>query len=506
MRGIRKGLKYMAIALATLFFVWISVYESYAAEETEQAETGVIFRQAVADENKLKVYIRGADAEENLSYQIGSIPVESMEVYRINEDRKPVHTLIMLDNSVSIPAGSRDKIKELMSGIVDAHTEKEEFRIAIFSDKIDYLSDTYSNDYTVLKNAIASIKYNDQETYLTDVLYDLVDDLNKDAYMGYTRVIVISDGVDNKQLGVTREELNLKLKETPYPIYTVGTSTGKNNDQLENMFALSRLSKSEYCILEESQTAEIFSSLSKDANMIVVEAQIPEDAKVGGRQSSKLLFSDGTQLVFDVHMPFHVKAKQEEPTVKPEPSQEPPTTEVMEAKEKEGIPAFLLIGILAGIVAVAVIVIVVILLMRKKKVPSETGGGSDTVITADTEETVRINDDGGGILPPSGRSGRIKYRVTLINKTDMSRTYQCELKNSISLGKVSGNDIVVNAGTVSKRHCMITNKNGRLFIQDLNSTNGTFVNNERINFETEIFSGTTIRMGREELIAKFEQV
>ena len=205
-------------------------------------------------------------------------------------------------------------------------------------------------------------------------------------------------------------------------------------------------------------------------------------------------------------MPFHVKAKQEEPTVKPEPSQEPPTTEVMEAKEKEGIPAFLLIGILAGIVAVAVIVIVVILLVRKKKVPSETGGGSDTVITADTEETVRINDDGGGILPPSGRSGRIKYRVTLINKTDMSRTYQCELKNSISLGKVSGNDIVVNAGTVSKRHCMITNKNGRLFIQDLNSTNGTFVNNERINFETEIFSGTTIRMGREELIAKFEQV
>ena len=256
MRGIRKGLKYMAIALATLFFVWISVYESYAAEETEQAETGVIFRQAVADENKLKVYIRGADAEENLSYQIGSIPVESMEVYRINEDRKPVHTLIMLDNSVSIPAGSRDKIKELMSGIVDAHTEKEEFRIAIFSDKIDYLSDTYSNDYTVLKNAIASIKYNDQETYLTDVLYDLVDDLNKDAYMGYTRVIVISDGVDNKQLGVTREELNLKLKETPYPIYTVGTSTGKNNDQLENMFALSRLSKSEYCVLEEWQTAE----------------------------------------------------------------------------------------------------------------------------------------------------------------------------------------------------------------------------------------------------------
>lgn len=524
MRRTKKSFKYMMFVFAVLFLACFTVGNIYAAEGldssdvTEEPDNSIItgtlgtevkFKQAVADENKIKVYVRNADTSQNMTYQIGSIPVSAIEVYKIDEDRSPMRTLIMLDNSISIPSGSRGRIKELLEAIVDAHTEKEVFRLATFSDKISYLSDTYSDDYTVLKNVISSISYNDQETYLTDVMYDVVDDLNKDAYMGYTRVIIISDGVDNKQLGVTREELNAKLKETPYPVYTVGTFTGKNNDQLESMFALSRVSGSAYFVLEDTETTVIVSELSRDAQMTVVEAQIPEEAKIGGKQSSKLLCSDGTQLIFDVHMPFHVRTEQKEPVIGTEPEVVPvsKTTEPVEEEEKDGAPVILIVGIIGGIVLlVLVVVVVIVLLMKKKKVPVDGGETVSTEMIIETE-TQRIDDgESGGILPPSGRGKKIKYRVTLSDKADMSRTYQCELKNSISLGKIAGNDIVVNAATVSKRHCMITNRNGRIFIQDLNSTNGTFVNNERINFETEIFSGTTIRMGKEELIAKFDQV
>lgn len=523
MKGIKRSFQYMVFMFAVLALSCSVIRDTYAAEDVEYSsaddmegtETGnaeVRFKQAVADENKIKVYIRGADASQSMSYQIGSIPVSVMEIYKVDEDRSPVRTLIMLDNSVSIPSGSRGRITELLNGIVDAHTDKEVFRFATFSDKVNYLSDTYSNDYTALKNVIASISYNDQETYLTDVLYDLIDELNKDAYMGYTRVIIVSDGVDNKQLGVTREEVNAKLKETPYPIYTVGTLTGKNNDQLENMFALSRISGSEYFVLENTEIPAIVSEFSKDAQMTVVEAQIPKDAKVGGKQSSKLLFSDGTQIVFDVQMPFHVKKAPEEPAVRQEaedvlvPAQTVSDGKVEEEKEKD-FPVLLVAGIVIAVILAVSAVVIVIVVTKKKKVPADGGESGSTEFVFDTE-TQRIDDEegNGGVLPPSGQGRKGKYRVTFSDKVDMSRTYQCELKNSISLGKVNGNDIVINAPTVSKRHCMITNRNGRIFIQDLNSTNGTFVNNERIHFETEIFSGTTIRLGREELIAKFEQV
>ena len=138
----------------------------------------------MTDENKIKIYIRSAEVCEGASYQVGNIPVTSLETYSIAEDRNPARTLIMLDNSLSVPQDFHGPIKDLLNGLLDAHGEKEIFRLATFSDKINYMSDTYTNDYTALKNMVNSITYSDQETYLTDVLYDVIDDLNRDAYMG----------------------------------------------------------------------------------------------------------------------------------------------------------------------------------------------------------------------------------------------------------------------------------------------------------------------------------
>lgn len=41
-------------------------------------------------------------------------------------------------------------------------------------------------------------------------------------------------------------------------------------------------------------------------------------------------------------------------------------------------------------------------------------------------------------------------------------------------------DVVVDAGSVSKLHCVIVKTDGLLFVRDLSSTNGTKVNGQRI--------------------------
>lgn len=111
------------------------------------------------------------------------------------------------------------------------------------------------------------------------------------------------------------------------------------------------------------------------------------------------------------------------------------------------------------------------------------------------------------VLPKQGKNVTgLRYKMTLTDRKDLSKSYQCELRNSISIGRVTGNDIVIDVTGVSKKHCMILNKNGRIFIQDSNSTNGTFVDGEKIHFDTEIFSGTNIRVGKAELIIKLERV
>jgi predicted component of type VI protein secretion system len=52
---------------------------------------------------------------------------------------------------------------------------------------------------------------------------------------------------------------------------------------------------------------------------------------------------------------------------------------------------------------------------------------------------------------------------------------------TITVGRMKGNTIVIDDSSVSLTHARITRKNGEFYLKDLNSTNGTIVNGQRIN-------------------------
>ena len=67
-------------------------------------------------------------------------------------------------------------------------------------------------------------------------------------------------------------------------------------------------------------------------------------------------------------------------------------------------------------------------------------------------------------------------------------------KSEVTIGRVQGNDIILPKQNVSKRHSRIVVKDGKFIIVDLKSTNGTYVNGQRIkriplDFETDIYIG-----------------
>jgi pilus assembly protein CpaF len=62
-------------------------------------------------------------------------------------------------------------------------------------------------------------------------------------------------------------------------------------------------------------------------------------------------------------------------------------------------------------------------------------------------------------------------------------------KDEVTIGRVSGNDIVLPKGNVSKRHSRILLKDGHVEISDLKSTNGTYVNGKKIT-ETVVLGAT----------------
>ena len=52
---------------------------------------------------------------------------------------------------------------------------------------------------------------------------------------------------------------------------------------------------------------------------------------------------------------------------------------------------------------------------------------------------------------------------------------------TITVGRMKGNSIVIDDASVSLTHARITRKSGEFYLKDLNSTNGTIVNGQRIN-------------------------
>ncbi len=68
-------------------------------------------------------------------------------------------------------------------------------------------------------------------------------------------------------------------------------------------------------------------------------------------------------------------------------------------------------------------------------------------------------------------------------------------KDEVTIGRVQGNDVVLPKGNVSKRHCRIMLQSGRFSVEDLKSTNGTYINGRKIAETTSVVGSDKIYVG-----------
>jgi hypothetical protein len=70
-----------------------------------------------------------------------------------------------------------------------------------------------------------------------------------------------------------------------------------------------------------------------------------------------------------------------------------------------------------------------------------------------------------------------------------------EVEASLTVGRATPSDVILNSQDISRAHCRIYFDGHRLTVVDLNSTNGTFVNESPILTETVLAAGDQIRVG-----------
>ncbi|HEX8436390.1 GGDEF domain-containing protein [Archangium sp.] len=84
--------------------------------------------------------------------------------------------------------------------------------------------------------------------------------------------------------------------------------------------------------------------------------------------------------------------------------------------------------------------------------------------------------------------------IVQIHGPELGKKYTLQ-ENEFTIGRGEDNHIVVDLDNVSRRHARILRRQGRMFVEDLKSTNGTYLNDQEVTQETPLRSGDRIQVG-----------
>lgn len=471
-------------------------------------EAGKIISYGVSEKNVV-LYIQDPGEEYEIQCKIGVNEAADIESHRISEEPVPVETIILLDNSLSVVNEYRPKINTIMSELAANRMNGELFTVAVFSDQIQYLVQK-SADYTQVKQAIDGITYNNQETYLTDILYELLSEINAEKNITLKRIVIISDGVDNKSIGYTKEELYKALESTPYPIFTLGCKYKDNNEQLKNMFALSRMTGGESWLLDDvSDSMTVVNgvaSLNNSVKVMITPDDKDCDGTKKGLQLSVTSSGQSIQDSVEVTMPFGtVKETTEAPaTTQAETTTVAETTKEELSVEEEASKFPLILATAGGAVLIVLLGGGTVIYLRKKKEEKNRFVAAEPRMSGADSDSDR-NEHRTQMMGEAGSNKRstmfawdaeTAHTLILEDINNPIKRFEVSLDSPILVGYNDNCQIRLNyEETVSGRHCRIYCEGGKIYVENLSQSNGTYMDNKRIVKSAEIYTGCVLRLG-----------
>lgn len=112
------------------------------------------------------------------------------------------------------------------------------------------------------------------------------------------------------------------------------------------------------------------------------------------------------------------------------------------------------------------------------------------LIYLDIKNMHTVENETGSYLKLINRKEMIPYKI----KDEYA------LNDKITIGRSNKNNILLRDPYVSKEHLKIVKDEGKYFLEDLKSANGTYLNNERVLDVTILKNGDRIKLGQIEFL------
>ncbi len=99
------------------------------------------------------------------------------------------------------------------------------------------------------------------------------------------------------------------------------------------------------------------------------------------------------------------------------------------------------------------------------------------------------------ITAPRGAGNTRGARLVAVDHIDPVPAEYSLMKDEISIGRGEDNDVVIPHASVSRQHARLMRRDGGFELMDLNSTNGSYVDDRQIHGSAFLSSGTQVRLG-----------
>jgi hypothetical protein len=352
----------------------------------------------------------------------------------------PAIVALTIDTSGSIRPELLEQIKQLASGVLAKLPPGSEVAVFSFNDQSTRILER-TNSAAAVEQAVQGLQRAGRFTALYDALYDASRYL-KDAPPARKAIVLVTDGKDENSSVQIEDGLKIAV-ENRIPVHCVGV--GRIQEAVLRRIA--KLTTGEYAPIDAGPSDLIAQRISE----------------------------------------------------LPAPAPPPPVaTPVAATPVAASVPArnntwlYVLVGSLVVAAAFGAAYF-----LRGRSRPEDAGIGEGTVVVRDPDESA----DSTVVMrtPEVGQVERtvmlrLQPSLTVTRGPGQGEVFNLSLDSAISIGRAPTNDIPLGDTAVSGEHCRIRPEGGAFVLHDLKSTNGTFVNEKRIE-RHRLSEGDVIRVG-----------
>lgn len=427
-------------------------------------------------------------------------------------------TLILVDNDLSVSKVNQKLTVATLKYLFYHSPENRAYSLNVYDHNVCG-NQEFVTDVNDLVCKADTLSYEEKDSSLIDTLSEVLKSWRESDF-ACRDIIVFTDGIEGAPINHEKEELYYLINNSDYPIYVVYLDQENNANCSMVLNAIATTSSGELintvfpgddAEIDRQITEKVFAKMDEYAtvNWQTYEAvQQEEDNIEQTKETSIPEGNEGEEVLAKAPPKEYVEEFVENEEAAKAYSVDASSDVVFREEKPSGFLNSPYAIIFAGVgIAVSLLVAVLgsmyVMKSRRKNntVKNETDNTScdfDSKTTLFCECEASEDEYATRLL-----TNESALTIELIEEDNKDESLTIFLGCDMSIGRKTGEcDVVISDDTVSKKHCILSDEKGEVYVQDLSSSNGTFVNGKKVT-RSRLFDGDMLKIGKKSYFVRF---